>query len=131
MKAGNPLPGLVINVPALANKPPRDVERVLGRPEERSTEIVNSNGRHMYKRGSVEVVFIEGRARWIKLYNPRHMRFHKHSLSKLGLPSRKPTYVNRKHVMSWSNLCNLREVSLYADSKGGVSSVLVCVRPLD
>ena len=45
----------------------------------------------MYKRGTVEVVYIEGRASWIKLYNTSGMRFSERSLSKLGLTSRKPT----------------------------------------
>ena len=48
-------------------------------------------------------------------------------LPKLGLPSAKPTYVNSSHVMSWSNLANLKEVSIYAGEDGAVSSILICV----
>jgi hypothetical protein len=123
------LPQLLLNVPALANQPPEEVEKILGRPEQKRGSVVSQHRKTLYRRGSVEVVYTDGRASWIKLYNTRGMKFHQQSLSKLGLPPKKPTYVNRNHVMSWSKINNLKEVSFYSDSDGGVSSVLVCVCP--
>ena len=87
---------------------------------------MSRNEKVAYRSGKVEVLYADGMARWIKLYNPRGMMFSQQSLSKLGLPPKKPTYVNRNHAMSWSKICNLREVTFYSDSNGGVSSVLVC-----
>jgi hypothetical protein len=120
------LPQLMLNVPALANQSREVVERILGRSERSSGVSVSQNERFTYRGGTVEVLYVDGKAKWIRLYKPRGMRFSKQSLSKLGLPPQKPTYVNRNHVMSWSSFCNLKEVRLYSDSNDGVSSVLVC-----
>jgi hypothetical protein len=128
MKAHMALPQLVLNVPALANQSREVVERILGRPERTGGVTVSQNEKVAYKGGKVEVLYANGKAKWIKLYNPRGMEFSQQSLSKLGLPPKKPTYLNRNCAMSWSKICNLEEVSLYSDSNGGVSSVLVCAR---
>jgi len=126
MKPHVALPKLLLNVPALANKSREAVEGILGRPDRASGVMVSQNEKATYKLGQIEVLYIDGKAKWIKLYRPRGMEFSPRSLSKLGLPPKKPTYVNRNHVMSWSKICNLKEVSLYSDTNGGVSSVLVC-----
>ena len=126
MRPRTVLPKLLLNVPALAHQPPETVERILGRPERTAGAIVAHHQKAVYRGGKVEVVFIDGKASWIKMYGMPSLKFSRESLSKLGLPPKKPTYVNRNHVMSWSRICNLREVSLYSDSHGGVSSVLVC-----
>jgi hypothetical protein len=120
------LPKLLLNVPAVAHQSPEVVERVLGKPERTTGAIVSANQKVAYRGGKVEVVYIDGRASWIKLYDTRKLSFDQESLTRLGLPPKKPTYNNRNHVMSWSRICNLREVSFYSDSNGGVSSVLVC-----
>jgi|GEM_PF-2995265 len=120
------LPKLLLNVPALAQKPREAVERILGQPSRSSGSVISQREKRTYRNGTIEIVYTEGRASWIKLYNTDGMEFSQQSLSRLGLPPKKPTYVNRDHVMSWSKICNLKEVSLYADNKGGVSSVLVC-----
>lgn len=122
------LPRLLLNVPALANKPQAEAERILGRPERTSGTMVSQREKRAYRQGKVEVVYVEGKANWIKLYDTSGLRFSQSSLSRLGLPPKRPTYVNRNHVMSWSKICNLKEVSFYSDGNGGVSSVLVCVR---
>jgi len=128
MKRCTALPSLVLNVPAIASKSPAEVARVLGPPERGGSAQLGANLRNRYRRGSVEIVFVEGRACWIKVYNRSHLQFGREILPKLGLPAAKPTYVNASHVMSWSNLPNLKEVSVYAGEKGAVSSILICVR---
>jgi hypothetical protein len=122
------LPGLVLNVPAIALKSPVEVAAIIGPPETSGGVQPGADARLRYKRGSIEVIFVGGRACWIKLYNPRNLPFSKDSLTKLGLPRAKPTYVNSTHVMSWSNLANLKEVSIYGGESGSVSSVLICVQ---
>ena len=119
------LPKLLLNVPALADQPREVVERILGRPEGTTGAMVSQHEKVAYRGGKVEVLYTDGRAKRITLFNPHGMLFSQQSLSKLGLPPKKPTYSNRKQVMSWSKICNLQEVTLYADSKGGVSSVMV------
>jgi hypothetical protein len=128
MKRSTALPGLVLNVPAIAGKSSDEVARVLGPPERANGIGLGANSRNRYRRGAIEVVFVDGRASWIKLYNTRHLPFGKETLSKLGLPVAKPTYVHSQHVMSWSNLPHLKEVSMYSGENGAVSSILICVR---
>ena len=125
MPAVRALPRLTFNVPSVAGKSVAEVERILGRPDGRSGLSLVGQVRHTYRRGAVEVVFVDDKAGWIKLHDTRGLPFSRDALVRLGLPPRKPTYVNRNHVMSWDNISNLREVSLYAGSSG-VSYVLVC-----
>jgi hypothetical protein len=122
------LPRLVLNVPSIARRSPEEVARILGPPERSNGASLSANVRNVYHGGTIEIVFVEGQASWIKLYNTRRLPFSQQILSKLGLPPAKPTYVNANHVMSWSNLPNLKEVSVYAGESGTVSSVLVCVQ---
>ncbi|MDH3497768.1 MAG: hypothetical protein OER21_13490 [Gemmatimonadota bacterium] len=123
------LPHLLLNVPALAGRSETDVADHLGPPDEGGTSTDPTRTKRCYRAGNVEVVFVEGKAGWIKLYGTKDLPFAKEALSKLGLPVRYPTYVNSHHVMSWDNIPHLREVSLYGGGpQGSVSSVLVCVQ---
>jgi len=121
------LPSLVLNVPSIARRSPAEVARILGPPERTNGAQLSANVRNVYHGGTIEIVFVDGKASWIKLYRTRNLPFSREVLAKLGLPQAKPTYVNARHVMSWSNLANLKEVSVYAGENGAVSSVLVCV----
>jgi hypothetical protein len=125
----NALPHLLLNVPALAGRSEPEVAVHLGDPDPGMVSSDPARTKRSYWRGRVEVVFIEGKAGWIKLYGSGDLPFSKEALSKLGLPVKRPTYVNADHVMSWHNVPHLREVSLYAGGpRGSVSSVLVCVQ---
>jgi hypothetical protein len=111
----------------MARKSPAEVAQLLGPPD---TSVGVQTGQHptyTYRGGTVQVVYVAGRANWIKIYGLKHLEFSREALSKLGLSPRKPTYTNPGRVLSWSNLPNLREVSLYRDDQSGVSSLLVCV----
>lgn len=123
------LPHLLLNVPALAGRSESEVADHLGAPDEGGTSTDPTRTKRSYRGGNVEVVFVEGKAGWIKLYGTRDLPFAREALSKLGLPVRHPTYVNAQHVMSFDNLPHLREVSLYGGgARGSVSSVIVCVQ---
>jgi hypothetical protein len=124
------LPGLAFNVPSIARKSAEDVSKILGRPDKSGGTYMGGKLKQTYRHGAVEVVFVDGEAHWIKLHDTRGLPFGRDALAKLGLPDRKPTYVNRDRVMSWGNISNLKEVSLYAGN-GGVSFVLVCVESKD
>jgi hypothetical protein len=125
----NALPNLVLNVPALAGRSESEVAEYLGHADPGMGSTDPARVKLSYWGGKVEVVFVDGRASWIKLYGTGDLPFAKEALGKLGLPVKAPTYVNTRHVMSWHNVAHLQEVSLYAGgAHGTVSSVLVCVR---
>ena len=127
MPVPSPLPPLLLNVPAIAGRSPAEVEHVLGPPFRQSRVDVSQHVKRTYQGGSVEIVFVEDQANWIKLYNTRNLPFTKHALGRLGLPVSNPTYVNRDSVMSWHTIPRIRELSLYAGAGGDTSWVLVCV----
>lgn len=122
------LPPLALNVPALAGRSEAEVAAHLGPPDSDVPSTDPTRRKLTYVGGKVEVVFVDGKAGWIKLYGTGDLPFSIEALSKLGLPVKPPTYVNVGHVISWQNLPPLREVSLYGGGPhGSVSSVLVCV----
>jgi hypothetical protein len=123
------LPHLILNVPAIARRTEDEVARHLGMPDPGVHSTSVHGTKRSYRGGKVEVVFIDGGARWIKLYTMRELPFSKAALAKLGLPLHRPTYDNSPHVLSWHNLPHLKEVSLYGGEPGGfATSVLVCVQ---
>jgi hypothetical protein len=128
MRPGTTLPKLVLNVPAVAGKTEAEVARLLGPSERSDGVVVGDRVKHMYHGGTIEVVFVNGRADWIKLHEAFRLPFNGEALRKLGLPAAKPNYVNPTHVMSWNKLPNIKEVTLYAGPNGRVSSAIVCVR---
>lgn len=123
------LPPLVLNVPALAGRSEAEVAACLGQPGAGSMDAEPGRTKLSYWGGRVEVVFVQGKAAWIKLYGSRDLPFSVKALYKLGLSVKRPTYVNPGHVISWHNFPRLREVSIYGGGPHGTaSSVLVCVR---
>jgi hypothetical protein len=124
------LPPLVLNVPALAGRSEPEVSSFLGPPDPGADSSDPNRTKRCYQGGKIEIIFVEGKAGWVKLYGSGDLPFSKDALRKLGLPVKRPTYVNAHHVMSWHNIPNLREVSLYGGGpRGSASSVLVCVQP--
>jgi hypothetical protein len=119
---------LVLNVPAIARRPEGEVSRFLGMPDAGTISAIGNSTKRTYQSGKVEVVYVDGEARWIKLYTSKELPFSRQALRKLGLPIRRPTYDNSPHVLSWHNIAQLKEVSLYGGGpSGSASSVLVCV----
>jgi hypothetical protein len=119
---------LELNVPAIARRPESEVSRFLGMPDPGTTSAIGNSSRRTYQGGKVEVVYVDGQARWIKLRTSKELPFSRQALRKLGLPVCRPTYDNSPHVLSWHNIARLKEVSLYGGGpQGSASWVLVCV----
>jgi hypothetical protein len=122
------LPHLILNVPAIARRTEDEVARHLGGPDPGIQSTSVGSTKRSYRGGKIEVVYVDGQARWVKLYTMRELPFSKAALAKLGLPLQRPTYDNSPHVLSWHNISHLKEVSLYGGSDGFATSVLVCVQ---
>ena len=81
---------LAFDVPAIAGKTSAQVEIVLGVPEEGDPE--GQHPRLWYLNGDVEVVFVDGKAEWITLYDMMDIPFGRSALRALRLPDREPTF---------------------------------------
>ncbi len=120
------LPGLALNVPLLARRTPDEVARVLGRPAASSESRHSRHQTLNYQNGDVLVVFTDGKAEWIKVNKAKGLMFSKDTLTRLGLPPKRPTRIEND-AMSWDNIHGVREVTVHSNGAGGVSSVLICV----
>ena len=120
------LPCLALNVPQLARRTPAEVARVLGAP---AASAENRHSRHQtlnYRNGDVQVVFVGGKAEWIKVNKAGGLKFSKDALTRLGLPRKRPTSMGNDAI-SWDNINGVREVTMRSNGAGGVSSVLICM----
>jgi len=120
------LPGLVLNVPLLARRTRDEVARVLGTPADSSDSRRSRHQTFSYQKGDVQVVFVDGQVNWIKLNKAKGLMFSKDTLTRLGLPPKRPTRIEND-AMSWDNIHGVREVTVHSNGAGGVSSVLICV----
>ena len=108
---------VVLDIPAIAGKSQDEVAEVLGSPSGRET--TRHEGKELpkvlYRNGDVEVVYVDGKADWITLYNPLPLR--QASLARLNLPVREPTFARRGLVMRWENgrIPGVQAVYLFRD----------------
>jgi len=122
------LPSLKLNIPSIAHKTMAEVERILGRATKTERIGVGDQQSSSYRNGAVQVLFARGRASSILLHDARGLTFDPQSLAKLGLRVQRPTSQDASR-MRWSNLYRIREVSMFANSRGGVSRVYVDLGP--
>lgn len=129
--SGRPsLPHLVLNVPAIARRSEVEVAQHLGPSDWGVPLTITPNGvKRFYRGGKIEVVFVDGVVRWIKLYTTGELPFAKEALAKLGLPVRRPAYENPPHALGWDDIPHLREVTLFGGGPAGsATAVLICVQ---
>lgn len=121
--AGEPATAIVVDVLKIAGRNKPQVSKVLGSAKcqhERSGENC------LYRHGKIEIVFVRGKADWITVYNLGDHPFSTKTLRALGLPEEMPTFSN-DHVMRWSGLAGLREVSLFP-KPGGVDYAYILTK---
>ena len=104
---------LAFDVPAIAGKTPAEVQAVLGVPEEGSPE--GQHPRLIYRKGDVEIVFVDGEAEWITFYDMTNVPFSRRALRALGLPNLEPTFSNPPWVIRWENIPGIRELNVFSD----------------
>ena len=102
---------IAFDVPAIAGKTPTQVEASLGVPEQGDPE-----GRHprwWYLDQNVEIVFVDGKAEWITLYDMTDIPFARSALRALGLPDREPTFINPRGDLRWNNIPGVKELNVF------------------
>ena len=120
---------ILLDLAAIAGKPPAEVEQFLGTLT--STEKITVGGkvypRHSYRDGEVTIVFVRNNATWLKFYPTQELPFQKSSLAALGLPVAEPSILHPLSLMRWTNFRNLREVNFFGNPDGTIRYISVCV----
>jgi hypothetical protein len=82
----------IINIELIAGKTPADVAKILGKPSQQSKTKYGPKA--VYKNGKIEVVFIDGKADWITVYEMEGISFDAKAIEVLGLKAEPPTSQN-------------------------------------
>ena len=106
----------VIKINNIAGKTSDEVAEYLGAPT--STETVNPSRtpcpceKNFYKNGEIRIVFIEGKADWIKISDLNDAPYSAETLTMLGIEQKSPSFSN-ENVIRWTNIPGLLEVSIF------------------
>lgn len=116
-KAGKEKESVIISLPEIVNKTEKEVEIILGKPEKIKKHTAypckKANCKiAFYKTGKIEVIFKEGKANRITIYDTPNLINNKNALKFLGLKdNRRATFRNPTSVARWDNVNNIAEIS--------------------
>lgn len=127
MRCGTPLPALLLNVPELARKSPRHVQRVLGRPSTTNRAPGQTTTSAKFRSGNIEVVFRNEEAERIVIRETKGLDFGPSALAKLGLPITEPSRTTDTGALRWDRLCGQVEVTIFPGVQQPVSHVFVSI----
>ena len=99
-----------VDITKVAGKDKETVDTVLGSPDSSSTSKYGK--KYHYEKGDTEIVFINGLADWITIYDMDDITFSPKALEELGLSVKSPTFKN-DYSMRWSGISDLLEVSIF------------------
>ena len=115
-----------IQINQIAGKNQQEVARVLGASEGCETvrpSRIQPSPKCMYRRGQVEIVFINGRADWITINIPNRL-FNPSSIAEIGLPLQGPSVIN-ENIIRWDNAWGFRSVTIAPGGAGRAAYVYV------
>lgn len=92
----------------------------LGKPTDTGSVKINGKNypKFTYKDGSVEIVYINGKADWITI-TLKNGTFNKTALGIIGLPIADPTF-SSPNVLRWENYEGIRDLSLFSKPDGTI-----------
>jgi len=120
-------PALVCDITQLAGKSPKQVQKILGKPDKAQAEPVRTRPcgqvpceRRTYQNERIEIVFIKHKADWITV-NEVAEPLLADAIQALGLPATSPSFQRPDNVIRWSTVHGLAEVSAFSNGSGGIS----------
>jgi hypothetical protein len=112
--------GVILKIEDVANKSLSKVEKILGKSE--STEKVTGYpceqsdcNREFFQDGKYEIIFKNGKADRITIYQVPNLTGSTDAIETLGLPESEPSFANEGTVIRWENIKDLKEVSFNYD----------------
>lgn len=119
--AGEP----ILNLNQIREKSPEEAAAVLGQPESQLETVYGT--KHLYKNGSIEIVFINNAADWITVRPTEPIVFDASSIQFLGLPPTEPTE-SRTYAVRWERIPNYIGVSMFPKDGGAVDYFYIKVK---
>ncbi|MEZ0372543.1 MAG: hypothetical protein ACAI44_25855 [Candidatus Sericytochromatia bacterium] len=101
-------PATIVNIPAIAGKTPGEVRRILGPPVQvlkirpPGTDC-DPCDKAFYRKGTIDIVYIHGRAAWIAVTHLQAYRHEPATLARFGLPVARPSS-NGDGMIEWDKI---------------------------
>lgn len=104
----------VVELSQIAGKAKGDVAKVLGEPD--SVSQTKSGEKAHYKKGDIEIVFVNGKADWITVSAMGDVPFSPAALTVLGLKESPPSFKNA-NVIRWQGIPGFVEIAVFPGHK--------------
>lgn len=109
---------LIINIKSINQKTLAEVEKVLGKAEDKEKvkgyPCERSNCQRAYfKEGDYEIIFKGNKADRITIYSVPNLTGKDNAILALGLPDSKPTFRNTNNVLRYNNIAGITEISFF------------------
>jgi len=105
---------ILVNIPELVGKTPKQVASILKKPE--SCSKIKYGERCNYSVAETEIVFINGKADWITVEGMDSITFNQNALNSLGITPDKPTFKN-SFSLRWTSIKGIREITIFKGTK--------------
>lgn len=118
-KATSEKEGIIVDVPAIINKTPEEVVKLLGEPDSAFDQYIVTKKifTQLYQAGVVEIQYPRGKATDIVIHNPQPLPFEPPTLAAFGVQPKGPTYFQPYEVMRWEDIPEFEMVSFYTVHK--------------
>jgi hypothetical protein len=116
----------VVDIPKIAGKEPAAAEKILGKPTD--GEKTKHGKTLIYKKGKVEIVYINGKADWITVNDLNGVPFDESATKALGLDLAKPTFKGPMAIR-WEPAGKLASVAVFElEGKVGYAYIKVATK---
>src|SRR5687768_12497910 len=126
---------LILDVTAVVNKKPAEVEEIVGKPD--SIYTLRILGKpifcQLYKRYNIEIQYPEARATDIVIYGPHGLSFNQTALKALNLDykTNHPDEYIKGQLIRWFDVAEFSTISFYnpqIDSSGNISNFTIFLK---
>lgn len=117
----------MLDVKAIVNKGPSEVERIIGKPD--SVYTIQMMGKaifcQLYKKHNVEIQYPESLATDIIVHGPHHLPFDQTALSAFNLDYRiqHPSDYRKGSYIRWSDFEEFSSISFYNPKKDSLNNI--------
>ena len=125
---------IVLDLKKIAGKNKTEVDKVLGKSEKVETFSASNTPckntpceKVYYQKDKYEIVFINGKADWITINDLSQYDLKEENIEILGLSLTETDLKNPQNVITWKNIENINEISIFNDGSGKISYAYIKV----